>query len=447
MKTKEFRYLLFILALSNFCCSSNNIFRFSEIKVQSVKNFAAAFKNYCGLDLGSNFELNAVESSFYGNYQLALDQATKREVIAKDPSNSFSIGNGATKVQMIKLLQVKINSPSTTAEEKASAQTILDLVATPPAEEMFIGAKPVSALSYIVEKAKKHHFTLINETHYNSQHRAFTKDLLMPLWKEGYRYLALEALGYEDTGLRERGYPILATGYYIKDSNFANLVREALRIGYQLVAYETQNGSDGTLRDRDQANNIYRQTWEKDKKGKVLVHAGYSHIFEAGDSYYEPMGYQLKKLSSQEIMTIDQVQMVGLNDTLKLHPYYREASRKNELSEPTVFINSKGKVIVDPILKLGTDIQVYHPMTRFDLGRPHWIKSRKLRQVPLPPEITALEGRLLQALPQGEVEEAVPIDQFIIANGRALILPAGKYNLRIISCEGELIGKSKLEVD
>jgi hypothetical protein len=413
-----------------------------------VSNFASEFRTYCALDPESNLELNAVEASFFGDFQTALDQATKKESVSTDPSERFSHAAGEMdKAQIIRTLQAEISNPNTTAENKSSAQTFLDLLTTPTVEELFASAKSLSAISYIVEKAKAHHFALINEAHYNSQHRAFTKELLKPLWEEGYRYLALEALGYEDTNLHERGYPILASGYYLKDSNFGNLVREALQLGYTLVAYETQNKHDGTPRDRDQAINIFEKTWKKDQKGKVLVHAGYSHISEAGDTDYEPMGLQLKRLLNQEILTIDQVQMVGLNDPLKLHPYYREAARKYELSEPMVFLSSKGEAIIDPILRLGTDVQVYHPTTKYELGRPHWMKNAKLKQIPLTSEFNAYKGFLVQALHQSEEEEAVPVDQFIIEKGRAFLLQPGKYNLRIINCEGELVGTAQLKID
>lgn len=248
--------------------------------MQRVSHFSPEFKTYCTLDLKSNFELNAVEASFFGDFQNALDQATKREPVTTDPSERFSYGAGEMdKAQTVSKLQAEISNPSTTAENKASAQTFLDLITTPTAEELFTNAKPKPAISYLAERAKAHHFTLINEAHYNSQHRAFTKELLKPLWEEGYRYLALEALGYEDNGLHERGYPILASGYYLKDSNFGNLVREALQVGYTLVAYETQNKHDGTPRDRDQATNIFESDMEKGPERKGAGPCGLRSYF------------------------------------------------------------------------------------------------------------------------------------------------------------------------
>jgi hypothetical protein len=86
-------------------------------------------------------------------------------------------------------------------------------------------------------------------------------------------------------------------------------------------------------------------------------------------------------------------------------------------------------------------------MTKFVQGRPHWMKNSKVRQIPLPSEFSAFEGSLIQALHQRDTQAAVPVDQFIIAKGRALMLPEGNYNLRIINCEGNLIGTAQVEVD
>lgn len=73
-------------------------------------------------------------------------------------------------------------------------------------------------------------------------------------------------------------------------------------------------------------------------------------------------------------------------------------------------------------------------------------ENSKARQIPLPPEFSAFEGSLIQALHQHDTQTAVPVDQFIIAKGRALMLPEGNYNLRIVNCEGNLIGTAQVEV-
>ncbi len=447
MKTQNLLFSTFILLiLSSTSCDEKNSYRYSEIKARYINDFVTGYREYCNLDLTSNFELNAVQCSFYGDYQNALEQATQREMIIHDPNSDINDETG-DKAQMIKTLEAALQNPHTAENDRASIQKMLDVVTAPAAGELFAQAEAVSAVDFIVSKASDFHFTLINEAHFNSQHRSFTQALLKPLWNLGYRYLALETLSYEDKDLQVRGYPLISTGYYTKDSNFGNLVREALALGYQLVPYETQSNHDGTLRDRDQAHNLYEQTWKKDKKGKVLIHAGYSHISEMGDTRYEPMGYQLKKLVEQDILTIDQVVMVNLNEPGKQHQYYREVVERFDLLEPTIFLNNQGKIIVDPVNAFGIDIQVYHPKTHFELGRPNWMKKEGLRPISLSIELLNYQGSLIQAMRKGEKMDAVPVDQFVIAEEKAFLLGVGAYELRIINCKGDLIGILELEVD
>ena len=438
-------YIFFILVVTG--CSMED-YEFSEVKYHSISNFDPGFEEYCNFGLTSNFELNAVQSSFYGDYENALEQATKRAPLSSEHSEGVTIESSELdREKLLKAMEGSLNDPNASAESKAAAKAAIEFFKGFKApEEAFSTARPVSAVQYISSKAKDFHFTLINEAHYNSQNRIFTKELLKPLWEAGYRYLALETLYHTDTILTERGYPTTATGYYTKDSNFGNMVRDAIEIGFKLIPYETQKQHDGTLRDKDQAHNIFRQTLQKDKVGKVLIHAGYSHISEMGGSSYDPMGSQLKKLAKQDILTVDQQNMTGLNDANMLHPFYREVINRFDLSEATVFLDEKGEVIVDPINRSGIDIQVYHPMTVFEKERPIWLKTKGIKSIPLSDEIKSYKGCLIQATNKDETNEAIPLDQFIISEEKELLLPSGTYDLRIINCHGDLVATSKLKV-
>lgn len=441
-----YTYFFVLLALLPTSCKTEKNYTYSEIQKEQISDFDPAFEAYCNLDLTSGFELNAVQCSFYGDYQNALDQATKKEAPKQDAMMSVS-NQTADTADLIKTLEITLQNPEADESSKASARNMLSLLTVLTANKLFAQARPVNAVNFIAEKAKDFHFTLINEAHFNSQHRAFTHDLLKPLWDEGYRYLALETLGYDDKEIHEKGYPVSSSGYYTKDSHFGNLVREALQLGYTLISYETQNDHDGTLRDHDQAQNIYEKTWKQDKTGKVLIHAGYGHIFELGASSYDPMGFQLKNLINQDIFTIDQENMVGFTDSIKQHQYYREAAKRFDLNEPTVFLNETGKVILDPVQSFGIDIQVYHPETKFKNGRPDWMRRENHNEIPLPTELMDYEGYLIQAIRKGEVNDAIPVDQFVVSEEKVFILGTGKYDLRLINCQGDLVATLELEVN
>lgn len=439
-------YFFILLALLSTSCKTEKNYTYSEIKKDQISNFDPGYEAYCNLDLTSDFELNAVQCSFYGDYQNALGQATKREVSKQDAMMSISHQTADT-ADLIKTLKITLQNPEADESYKATVRNMLSLLTAPTADELFAQAIPANAVDFITEKAKDFHFTLINEAHFNSQHRAFTHSLLKPLWDEGYRYLALETLGYDDKEIHERGYPVSSSGYYTKDSHFGNLVREALQLGYTLISYETQNEHDGTLRDRDQAHNIYEKTWKKDKTGKVLIHAGYGHIFEMGASGYDPMGFQLKNLINQDILTIDQENMVGFTDSIKQHQYYREVAKRFSLNEPTVFLNETGKVILDPIQSFGIDIQVYHPETKFKNGRPDWLRRKGINEIPLPTELMDYAGHLIQAVYKGEAHDAIPVDQFVVSEEKVFMLGNGNYDLRLINCQGDLVATLELDVN
>lgn len=95
------------------------------------------------------------------------------------------------------------------------------------------------AKKYIVEKAKSEKIIIINEAHNQPLHRVFTTTLLNELYALGFRYCAIEALS-EDSLLNIDKYPKWTTGYYSAEPQFGNLIREALSIGYKLIAYEAK---------------------------------------------------------------------------------------------------------------------------------------------------------------------------------------------------------------
>jgi len=449
MKTvKSLQLINFIIPLT-LClvnCNQKNDFEFSEIRLNRIENFDSNFVNYCNLNLNTNFELNAVVCSFYGDYLNSIDQAAKRKSISNNPRESIVI-HSPSNDDLINSLESILQDKGAEEDDKIAAKTMLGLLNTPDAKDLMIKAKSIPAKDFIAKKSKDYHFTLINEAHWNSQHRSFTKSLLKPLWDYGYRYLALETLSHEDTLIHERGYPVTSTGYYTKDSNFGNLVREALRIGYNLIPYETQNNVDGTLRDRDQAMTIVTESFKKDSIGKVLIHAGYSHINETGDSNYEPMGYQLKKLISQDILTIDQESMTAYTDVSKQHDYYRESDKKFGFEEPTILLDSENKVIIKPLFTDRIDIQVYHPKTSFIKRRQDWKFESNVKSIPLSGEFKKYKNHLIQAVKRGESNDAIPVDQFVISNETILLLHSGKYDIRIINCGGDMVASSELVVN
>lgn len=436
---------LFFTYMSISCSGQTDKIVLNKWKDLNEENFNHEFKEYSKLNESSDYESSAVLCSLIGDNRKAISFATKD----RDVSAFQDLHLGLTDEQIsviVKNNQEIINTATTSHQSKEEARRLNDILKRPrKLEELFSKQKTFLAESFIVDKAKDVHFLLINEAHYSSQNRNFTKNLLKPLWEIGYRYLALEALGYNDAPLRERGYPVKTTGYYIQDFVFGNLIREALELGFQLVSYDYTSLNEN-LRDSIQALNIYNKTLAKDLEGKVLIHAGYSHISESGDINYRPMGYQLKRISGKEILTIDQHTMSELDDLNKVHPYYQFVSLNYKIEQPVVFTDSSANALVDPVNSFGIDIQVYHPITTYFNGRPSWLVKKSLKQIQLPSTMAKFKGHLLQINKPGEIDEAIPIDQFIIEEKSIGILKPGQYIFKLIDTEGTLRARGSFKV-
>ena len=416
---------------------------FSEIIPVNTVGFNEKYAAYCKIDPYENFEENAVLSSFVGAYSCSIEFAEKRDFSNGD----IDLANG-NKVFLEKLINDSLLSNN---DEYLQIAKLLEVINRPKnLDSLFTKLAHTDAKKLITKRAEDFHFLLINEAHYCAQHRLFTASLLKPLWEKGYRYLALEALdnNFVDYELQKRGYPILGTGYYIQESTFSNLVRKALKIGYKLIPYETKLDNDGTLRDKDQAQNIFNNTLKIDSVGKVLVHAGYDHIVEVGNMNYDPMGSQLKKIAAQEILTVEQRVMTGFSSAVKSHPYYKYVIENYTFKDPIVFHNKDNEILVDPVHFVGgIDIQVYHPITKYFNNRPIWLLTKNKKVIMLPKEFNEFNGFLIQAVKKGENNKAIPFDQFIVkTEKKSLFLENGEYELRLIDCEGTLVAKSGVNV-
>jgi len=134
------------------------------------------------------------------------------------------------------------------------------------------------AKDYILNRSKNEKLIIINEAHNNSRHRVFTTSLLKGLYKNGYRFLGVEALA--DTLINQRKFPVLKSGsMYIHESQYANLIKEALDIGFTLFNYEYKwvKGKTPKDREREQAENITK-VMSKNPNAKFLIHFGYDHL-------------------------------------------------------------------------------------------------------------------------------------------------------------------------
>jgi hypothetical protein len=240
--------------------------------------------------------------------------------------------------------------------------------------------EPVAALEAVSTMAEDSQIILINEAHHVPQHRAFTLSMLKALRRKGFTHFAVEALFEGDTLLSERGYPIKATGVYINEPIFGDLIRTALKMGYHVVPYEWASpGYDVNMRERGQAQNLVDRILEKIPDAKLIVHAGYSHINEAGTlAGAKTMAQRLKEMTGIDLLTIDQTIMSEHSALVHEHPLYRYVMNEKPISKPSFFRNDKGEWWT---LKPGTwDVTLFHPRSVYEGGRPTWLRLDERRK-------------------------------------------------------------------
>jgi hypothetical protein len=205
----------------------------------------------------------------------------------------------------------------------------------------FKSFKPQDAKKYILNRSKSEKLIILNEAHNNSRHRVFTTSLLKGLYKNGYRFLGIEMI--QDSLLNERKFMIQEAGIaYTNESQSANLIREAMKIGFTLFEYDNGNGKTGKDREIGQAENIAR-IMIHNPNAKFLIHCGYDHLNEGipGIKQWEKaMAARVNDLTGVNPFTIDQIPGSKKGDLKFNSPYIQLANIK----KPSVMLNAKGEI-------------------------------------------------------------------------------------------------------
>ncbi len=291
--------------------------------------------------------------------------------------------------------------------------------------------RPVNAQSYILARAVREQIIVINEAHHNPRHRVFTGSLLEGLYEKGYRYLGLE--GIFDSLVNERNYAIAESGYYTREPEFGNLVREARRLGFIVFGYEAPPGINGKEREIAQARNIQRFI-DANPPGKLIVHCGFDHVYEDKVAGWEKaMAGRLKEYTGVDPFTVDQVR-------------YSERSR-SDISHYFLYATQEKQsfVLVDPDSTVfngfseprQTDIAVVHPLTDYKDGRPDWLSDGRTEyRLPAERRSSYAYPVLILAYRAGEYESGgIPADLAEIGaqeDNRPLCLQKGAYTIVVL---------------
>ncbi len=175
-------------------------------------------------------------------------------------------------------------------------------------------------------EARNHQVVMINEDHSTEKHRVFSEILLEPLFDLGFRYLAIETLSEKDKNLNSRKFPIKSSGTYSNEPNYANFIRTALEMGFELIPYEIRDDDEDdsgesnfiTYREECQSNHL-ADFIKQNPKAKIFVHAGWDHIKEHTTTKW--MAERFREKTGINPLTISQAHMdENPNlDKIKLH--------------------------------------------------------------------------------------------------------------------------------
>lgn len=296
-----------------------------------------------------------------------------------------------------------------------------------------------AAIPHIVKEADKHQIVIINEAHHKPQHRVFTTRLLQDLFNIGYRHIGLEGLLNSlksDSLLNSHNYPVMENGYYIKEPQFGNLVRQAQKIGYKVFSYESLNNTSAKEREINQARNIekYINAYPKDK---VLIHCGLAHGTEGnlGNKWEKAMAGRLSEFTGINPLSINQTTYSETGTKELENPYYG----LTEVMEPTIYTNKKEEVFGRYKNESWFDISVFHPRTR-NYNLPEWLLFDKRKEVIINLEDAPIKFPclVLAYLQSEKIGYAVPYDVRESRNKQVtLVLENEKYNIILLNREEE----------
>lgn len=296
----------------------------------------------------------------------------------------------------------------------------------------FNSFKKIDAKEYIINRSKNEKVIIINEAHHNSRHRVFTTSLLQGLYDNGYRFFGLEALS--DSLINKRKFPILESGYYTKEPQMANLIQDAIRIGFTLFEYEISDGSNGKQREIGQAQNIAKLIKEN-PNSKFLIHCGWDHVIEGtpgNKSWKKAMAGRLKEYTNLDPFTIDQVAYSEKGDIKFINPYVKIVNS----DKPIIMVNESGKAFNGSATNDQTDCKIIHPLTEYINERPNWLFLNGERKEYTIPKSKISEYPILAlAYRKNEFEQnGIPADLIEILNNESttnLIIEKGTYKIII----------------
>ena len=311
--------------------------------------------------------------------------------------------------------------------------------------------KAMPAAEWVASLANDYRVIMVNEAHHVPQTRLLTLELLAKLRRQGYTHFAAETFALMDNPIAA-GYPTLNTGYYTREPVFAELVREAKRLGYVLVPYEPNDDSgDQSQQQRETGMaQILADLVKKQPAAKLLVHAGYGHIAKSAGTQpnsADPMAREFIRLTGLPVLSVDQTGLRWENGQAA-----KRLALAFGITAPSVLLSHDDLHTWSESSRKRYDASVLLPATDASALRPGWLTLGGRRQsVTL--DLTPCIGHLpclAEARYANEGDDAIPADQFVLlADGETdtpLYLAPGQYRLRLTGPDDTVLADRTLDV-
>ena len=160
------------------------------------------------------------------------------------------------------------------------------------------------------------------------------------------------------------------------------------------------------------------------------------------------MASVLKRLTGIDPLTVFAPTMSQRLTPEEEDPLYRFATSRGLVRQPTIFFNeAEGRL-------LGTDsfdAYIFWPRIKIEDGRPDWmVHALGRKRARIPSQLLGGHGvRLVQVFNEREPASAIPVDQIIINepfDRKVLMLPAGRFWLRTIDKESNVIAEARINM-
>lgn len=327
-----------------------------------------------------------------------------------------------------------------TEAEATTRWTTSSRASVPPASaQLRSDLSHVQALPWretLTDIARRHRIIIIMEAHNAPKHRQWIEQTLSILQAAGFQHYAAEALSESGASLRQRGYPSSTTGFYVADPHFGNVLRTAIDLDFDLHAYEA-HGTNFAQRESGQATNL-AGLFEADPDLKIVIHAGYGHVFKTP----LPMG--------ENMMAVHLWQMTGIEPFCIWQTWHGpdqdDARRLAQLAdadrEPFLLVPPP-KGLSDPQFQFPRGavdaIVVHSPSSGGPAERVHSFPSTRDR-------ITGVWNGsewpvLIGAFRKGESPDAIALDQVMLRqNERNFVLwvPSVECDIRAFGLNGPI---------